>query len=191
MVQVEELTYDYTALISDDLFQEWLRYDGTDQATVKPVLLEAAIRSAEDYCNAAFGTKTFAAQFDNVCVGKKYFLPYGNIVSVDAAVRVDGYGNEVALTLNTDYFVNGLKDKFIRIPTERYSTGGNDFIAYKFTYTSGYADPADVNASIKQAILQIAAENFENREDSVLGESVSVFPDSSRIKLNPFRKRVL
>ena len=80
MIQIQEQSADYTNLITDALFQEWLRFDGSDQNEVKTMLIESAIRMAEQYCNATFGNKTYKALYSNVCHGKKYFPPFGKII---------------------------------------------------------------------------------------------------------------
>jgi hypothetical protein len=179
-LQVEELTADYTGMITDAEREEFQRYDGTDQSNILPVLIESAIRQAEGYCQATFGTKTFNMLIDAVA-GRRYPIPFAPILAVSAVVSVDRDGDITAKTLNTGYFVGGLQRKYISFASS---------CQYKVSYSAGILDPADINKRTKEGILTILSECFEKREDST-SEPVVKLSRNSMVKLAPFRNKIL
>lgn len=179
-IQVDELTADYTGLISDAEREEYQRYNGTDQVNILPVLIESAIRQAEGYCNASFGNKTFDCLIEAIG-GRMYPLPFAPILAVSAVVRVDADGTETAITLNSGYTVLGLSRKYLIFS----GTG-----MYKVSYSAGNAIPANVNPQVKNGILTILSECFENREDAT-SDPVVALSRNSRVKLAPFRNKIL
>jgi len=179
-IQVQELTADYTGLITDAERQEFQRYEGTDQDVILPVLIESAIRQAEGYCNATFGTKTFDCLIDAVA-GRRYPLPYAPILAVSAVVSLDIEETETAEVLNTGYYLGGLARKYI-------SFSGNGL--YKVSYSAGIAVPANVNVQVKNGILVILSECFEEREEAT-SEPVVKLSRNSKVILAPFRNKIL
>lgn len=178
-VQIEVLTEDYTGIISEAEYQEYLRFDGTDQDNVLPLMVTSAINMAEHHCNATIGNKTFKYQNDKVCQGLKYWLPYPK---VNAITSVTLNGN--ALTEDTHYTVGGLKNKYII-----FNTGGeiNGRELFEVEYSAGYTNALDVPKGIKEAVLGILSENFENRQDGVMGSNVSIMPRNSIVMLAPYK----
>jgi len=155
-MRVIEVTADYTNLIASTDYQEFLRYDGSDQSNIVPGLVESAIRQAEAYCNATFGDKTYEVYFDDVCAGKWYRLPYGPIQSVDAVSELTAVDGDVptASAITTGFNISPTKDEI------KFHLTGD----YKVEYTAGIATPANVNEQVKEAILKILSENFDDRE---------------------------
>lgn len=183
-IQVEEVSADYTGMIVEADYQEYIRFDGTDQATIMPTLVESAIRQAEAYCNASFGSKSYVYQNADVDLGCDYYLPFAPVRQVTAVKHIATDGTETVLTEGTNYVVGGLSRKYISFLSAP-STG-----AINVEYTTGNLDPANVNKQVKEGILQILSENFENRAEAVIGEGVAMFPRSSRVKLASFRNNV-
>lgn len=191
-LQVQENTADYTGMITAQEYEQYIRFDGTDQDLVMPILVESSIRAAEDYCNATFGLKTFTALFDNVLSGCNLYLPFAPIISVESVKRVSEDGIETSLVLGTDYYVKGLTRKYlVIISTGTITNGAYTLPSYKIDYTAGNATPANVNVKVKDAILGIMEESFENRGQSIVGESVNIIPQNSKVKLGPYRNSVL
>lgn len=177
-IQVEILSEDFTGLITETQYQEYLRFDGTDQSEVLPFMVVSAIKMAEHFCNASFGTKTIAYQNDSVIAGLKYWLPFPKINSI-TSVKLNG----VALAEGTDYVIGGLQNKYLI-----FIGGGSSVTTnvYEVEYSAGYATPSDVDGGIKEGILGILSENFENRQDSI-GGGVHVLPRNSQVKLQPYK----
>lgn len=182
-LKVNEKSADYTGMISGEDYQEYIRYDGDDQSTILPLLIETSIRAAESYCNASFGTKTYEVYFNDVVGGCGYELPFGNIRSVtEVAELTDVDGDVPSETVITSGFKLSADSEYII-----FNSPGS----YKVSYSSGLADPSTINKHIKHGILLILSENFENREEVVLGQSVAKLPRNSKVILAPFRNKIL
>tara|TARA_R110002020_G_scaffold231553_2_gene442746 strand:+ start:7198 stop:7761 length:564 start_codon:yes stop_codon:yes gene_type:complete len=184
-LQVEELTADYTGMINEADYQEYIRYDGTDQSTILPIMVESAIRQAESYCNASFGLKTYKLQKTDYNIACDIYLPFAPILSVSGVNVISEDGNTTALVLGTDYRVGGLNRKYISLLSGLVSL--NSIVEVE--YTAGTAIPANINPQIKEGILTILSENFENRMEGLEG-SVSKMLRNSKVKLAPFRNNV-
>ena len=179
-VQVQEVSADYTDMISEAEYQEFLRYDGSDQDNVLPIMLESAIRQAEQYCNASFGNKEYIALFDNAEGGRRYYLPFGKIRAVNTVYSIDS--DNVATEITTGFTVYGLDRKYIVF----ISAG-----MYRVEYTAGNATPSDVDKAVKAAILQILSESWERRDEVLVGESLAMIPRPAATKLSPYRLNIL
>ncbi len=179
-LEVQEIAADYTDLITADQYQEYLRYDGTDQSNILPVMLESAIRTAEMYCNASFGDKTYTVFKDNIESGKKFRLPFPSIREVTEVVSVDSDGTETVIT--TGFATLGLDKKYMI-----FDTSG----MYMITYTAGNETPSNTPSQVKEAICQILSENWERRDDIVTGTIVAVVGRNSAVKLAPYRVNIL
>jgi uncharacterized phiE125 gp8 family phage protein len=185
-LQVQELTADYTGIITTADYQEYIRYDGTDQAAIMPTLIESAIRQAEAYCNASFGLKTYIIQKQDYNIACDIYLPYAPILSVTGVKIIAQDGTETALDEGLDYVLGGLNRKYISL------LGG--FIGLnsvlQVEYSAGTATPANINTQIKEGILTILSENFENRMEGLEGGAVGKMPRNSKVKLAPFRNNI-
>ena len=184
-LQVEEQTADYTGMITEIDYQEYIRFDGTDQDAILPMLVESSIRQAEAYCNSTFGLKTFKALFEVDECKHTLNLPFAPILSVESVYYVDLEGVESLLTLNTDYYIRGLGRKYLILNTARY--GGSILV----NYTAGNATPANVNPQVKKGILTILSEAFEVRGNSIIAASVSIVSQNSKVELSHFRNNVI
>lgn len=164
-VQIQSSTY--TGLISEDEYRQHLRYEGTDQAAILPVYLEAAIRQAEDFCNASFGAHTIAATFTEAVSGKRYELPFGQVTNVTSVTNTEGAAVTTYELSHDKSFITFTED-------------GN----YIVTYTAG----GTINNEVKVACLMIMSELFENRENS---GNAGTMPMNSRTLLSRHRRKIL
>lgn len=189
-IQVEELTADYTGMILEADYQEYIRFDGTDQNTIMPMLIESAIRQAEAYCNASFGAKTYEYQRQVFTSGCAYYLPYAPIRTVSDVKIIAANGTTTALSEGVDYIIGGLKRKYITLLNVSVSSINS---VLSVEYSSGNADPANVNLQVKEGILKILSENFENRMEGIEGGRIGISktPRNSKVILAPFRNIIL
>lgn len=179
-VQVEEVSADYTDFLSAAEIEEYIRDDDDAQTNILPLLIESAIRQAEGYCNATFGSKEMVCLFTNVKACNSYYLPFAPIRSINAVYTVADDGTETAIT--SGFTVHGLTRKYIQFTS--YGT-------YKIEYSAGAALPlTNINPAIKEGVLTILSENFENRTEVLAGESLAKMPRNSMVKLGPFRNNV-
>ena len=190
-LEVVENSADYTGMITEAEYQEYLRFDGSDQSEVINTFIESAIREAEAYCNASFGNKSFTVHYNQVTTGKALYLPFAPILNVTSVKRIKSDGTETELVLNSDYYLQGLKRKYITIVSQTESTNTYTTPSYLVSYSAGNITPSNTNAKIKEAILQIMSDNFENRDDIMVGSSVVKLGRTSMSKLAPYRNNVL
>jgi uncharacterized phiE125 gp8 family phage protein len=191
-LQISETSADYTGLISDTVFQEWLRFDGSDQDNIKTIIIEGAIREAEAFCQRTFGDKTLVVLYDCIERYKKYYLPLAPVRSVSEVLKIDADGTETTLVNGTDYYIQGITGKWITFVKKNYTTSGSTVPpTYKITYTAGNADPSTVPNDIKRLILHDVAEHFENREENIIDGSATILQNNSKKLLQKYRTRVL
>ena len=150
-LQVQELTANYTGMITEADYQEYLRYDGTDQATVLPLMVESAIRQAESYCGASFGLKTYKIQKTDYNIACDIYLPFAPILSVSGVNVISEDGTTTALVLGTDYRVGGLNRKYITLLFNSGLVSLNSILEVE--YAAGTASPPNINPQIKEGIL--------------------------------------
>lgn len=113
---------------------------------------------AEEYCGRAFVEKVVTQYVSELDGETEFDLIIGPIESITSVDRVDEEGNETALSLNSSYWITGNKYKTLRT-TKSFSTGAFTDVSYKVVYTT----EEDCPTIIKRAIIEIAAEMFQNR----------------------------
>jgi len=93
--------------------RNYLEFTATD--TTEDTLISAMIKSArillERRSNLALGLKTLTVLFKaNEVINDSVVLPYSPFVSITTVKMVDITGTKTTLTLNTDYYKQGLTD---------------------------------------------------------------------------------
>lgn len=96
------------------------------------------------------------------------YLAYGPHGVVTSVVSQSEDGIDTTLVSGSDYYVQGLEFKRIRL-----INFGLDGVYLFATYESGYA-AADIPAAMKAAIIQEVALQYKNRQDPDLPSRVSV-----------------
>ena len=109
--------------------------------------------------------------------GDRIKIPFGNLTSVVSVSYKDSDGTTTTLTENTDYLVetNGEQCGFVVLPYQGSWPSSELWPSNPITirFTCGYATQADVPKSIVQAVKRWCANNYMNRGDDVVGQSVS------------------
>lgn len=163
--------------------KDYLRISNDLEQSMIEDMITGAREFAEEYCNRAFVAKTVTQYVSELEPDQTSFdlviTPVDSITSVE---RVDEEGNETALTLNSGYFVSGSKFLTIRF-TQTFSTGVVSDDSYKVVYNT----EADCPTAVKRAIIEIAAEMFQNRsfapsEFDLMGSQIKLL-DKYRKKL--------
>jgi len=133
--------------------------------------LAASVRYIENYIGKSINTNTFETtvwSFDDVRDIPNGELIYeavnGPLSSVTSVKGYDLEGSETALVSGTDYYT--LQGGRVRIPS------ATTYDSYKITYICGMEE-VEVTDNIKEAILKITAELYQNRGISVTGTIVS------------------
>nr|BDD47708.1 hypothetical protein 10 [bacterium] len=113
----------------------------------------------------------------------QFELPLPPIQTISEVVRVALDGTETELTLNDDYYVEGLTRKNL-IFYHTWTTGGTgQIVGIKVTYTA-YMD--EVPAPIKTAVLRLVADNYYMRS-SAIDTSISIVPHDVIMNLKPYK----
>ena len=185
-VQVEKVSADYTGLVDLPTLKEFIRFDGTDQDTVLPVLVEQGIKLAEDWCNRSFGNKRYIAQFLGITpTDCSMRIPFGPIRDVISVKRIAADGTVTNLVENTDYYIIGLTSKRLIVTNFNYSVASPQY-TYEIEYNAGPLDPSTTDAAVKGAIFKIISDSFENRENSIT-MTINNLPQDAMVSLANYR----
>jgi len=147
-----------------------LRVDFSDDDSLLSAMITSCRQAIEDYCHISLVTKTitltlkaqeqlrsmFAQPYQVREQFNEFELPYGPI-QVDpivTSINSDGF-TVTALTLNTDFFLTGVRFKSIKI--------SNNFDNNMLVYTAGYTA---IPGPLKLAILNELAYRYEARGDA-------------------------
>lgn len=151
-----------------------------EDAQIERYYIPAATRVIEQDLNRKLITQTMELILDDFPDSDQILLPGGSIQSIVGITYYDEDG--VEQTLSTADYIQGLDFEPARIikapdatwPTVRSTYGPKPVVV---TYVAGYGDnPADVPATIRQAILLTVAHYYYNREAVVTGTIATELP---------------
>jgi len=151
---------DFEILVKEDEIQNFLRLPDSDQEI--PILRESAIRIAERYMNRPL-TKQSGCVYSNT---HEFRVPYTPISGdIEIQTITDNSGNQITNYI-WDRITNKVKiDNTVQLPVIL----SVDFIK----------ENIPLPASIKLAILKICATEYDQREDHVVGASVTQVSNSA------------
>jgi len=169
--------------------QAHLRQEDQQEVGYITALITAARMHAEAYTQRSLNTQTWRFKLDSWPTGYCLSLPRPNLISVTGITYVDTDGT--TQTLAADQYLVDAASEPGRVepaygvcwPDVRSQAG-----AVTITYTAGYgATRALVPQPIKQAILILIGQWYENREATISGTIVAKMPDAWEALLSPFR----
>ena len=128
-------------------------------------ILHTAIENIEAYTSRSLGVRTVIAEWTRTGA-LKYPLPYGPVVSVTTVTKVFEDGTTENLTENTDYYVEGMDDKTVRLHTYWGSSSGTIQVGFRITYQAGYsrgysATTTKIPEPLRRAIMKQAGYMYE------------------------------
>jgi uncharacterized phiE125 gp8 family phage protein len=149
----------------------------TSDDTILLDLIRSAREQCEQYCGRAFAPKTLTVLVSEP-VGTEIELPYPPHTEVSSVERVytDDTDN-LALTENTDYYVNGLTDYVLTV--NKFWSTSTVVTGYEIEYTCGYDA---IPAALKEAVLITLDYNYYNRG------AAGVLPSYARELMRGYRK---
>jgi len=170
--------------------KSYMKVDYTDDDTmIEDVLIPAARQMVEKNMNRSLITQTLKAYYSQYT--QKVMLPYSPIQTVVTVKRID-LNTSTTLTENTDFYVQGLDDKYLLMTSPYNLPQGhspNDTLKgsqLQVEYTAGYGGAAtDVPGIIREAIFKTIAFNYENRNEDEAGMDL---PKSAVRLINAYRK---
>lgn len=186
---------------SGDFFQHIRFTPNSDEVVEGARFIQAATLWAEQYTGQFFTVKTIEEYFDTFPQQTNY------LATIKAAFNLKGgttnsissvkyYNKDAVLTTvdPTKYRLINKNDKGYLLPAlqEIWPTdviyGDSDVVIV--SYSAGKT-PAEVSASVKSAILLIAASMFENRENEVVGQGIAILKPIIAAKdlLHPYKVR--
>ena len=148
--------------------------DDTDDAMIQSKLA-AARQSVEQYLGFPLVTTVFEMVLDAFPRGAIQF-PAGVLQSVASVKYIAPTGVETTLTVDDDYRVDTASNPGWISPVNGWPSTQDTINAVRIRYSAGYGDADAVPSIIKEAIAQVGAGFFENRESVFVGGGGSVVP---------------
>ena len=184
-----------TQIISTEEAKEHLRILSTDDDEYINSLCFAAQQNVEKYCNIILMTTEIVQRGDTWGdIGELYFSPVENSGAASLS-SIQYYDSDDVLqtwaATNYDF------DKF-SCPTRIGLASGsgvelpsiaNRLNAVEVSYSVGYALASEVPKALKQAILILVGQWYENRQEAVVGRSVGLIPMTARYLMDKYRIR--
>lgn len=157
-----------------DEVKQHLKVTYTNEDTLITAMIQAARQEVESYCGINLLSQTIEESFD--CFpGTEYHNPFGNLwlsrsplISV-TSISYQDTDNATQTLESTKYAIDTKAMPGCISPEYNETWPSTVFVknAVTVTYTVGYGTTAaDVPATIKQAMLLMIGDWYENREDS-------------------------
>ncbi len=167
------------------------RIDDVDNDAIISGLIVAARRWVETLTHRALITQTFVLKIDRFPgpVTTVIELPGGNTQTLTSIAYLDDNGDSQTWAAS-----NYIAD-LVSQPALIGLAWNIDWPSIRewelpvtITYSAGYGDdPGDVPEELRTAIKMLAAELYENREDSIVGVPISPVPWGVKMLADPFR----
>lgn len=158
--------------------------------TLITALIIAARQMAEKYLNRVLITQTLIAYYSRL--GDKTYVPKPPHQSISEVRRIK-LDDETVLTVNNDYYVQGLDHKYLLIPKPWELPAGHsphDRLGtweLKVTYEAGYGDAGtDVPGAILNGIKMIVNTLYDGRD--IEGEAQTFkIPTDAKAVMSPYK----
>lgn len=137
--------------------------------------IKAAVKYAEDKTNRQLLTATWRADFDKFT--DPLVINKCPVIAVSTLKYYNDSGTLTTLT-STNYNVDTDSEPWRIEPAYGYSwpSARAIFNAVQVTFTAGYSSVSTVPANIKAGIMLIIGDLWRNRENVVIGRSISRIP---------------
>jgi uncharacterized phiE125 gp8 family phage protein len=150
-------------------------------------IVQANIAAATDLVEKWLNRKLFSTEMVGSIPSfrKRVNIPYPPIHEVTKVTMEDSNGTVTELVSGTDYRFDDISEQVI------FMTDQSRYENFKFHYKCGYENRSDIPMSILHAIKQTASTLYENREDTVIGASVSEVPLKTQRLIGAYRVKVV
>ena len=163
--------------------KDYLKVDDTTEDTLITTLLQSARQAAERYLNQALITQTITEKLDRLQLSTIY-LSVSPVISVSSFQYADS--QNTTQTYNSSNYIVDTFEKPARLSIaygKTWPTLYGNINDVTITYTAGYnTEPSGVPMQIRQAILMMIADSYDNREDYV-----KKLPTASEYLLDQYR----
>jgi len=142
-----------------DMVKDHYNINHSDNDTQIERNVETALQTIERYTGRAIIERQFTARWKrtkNIIV-----LPFPEHVSITSVKSIDEEGNETTLTLNTDYYSYGDKEKWLEVGSSAYDQ-------IEVVYTAGYGTTLDdIPTPLQDAIIYQMGVLYSNFDESM------------------------
>jgi len=151
-------------LLSLEDLKTHLRITSDDEDTAILLYLRAATDVAERLTGRSFVTQKWRLAVDEGIPGDILDLPRPPLISVETVKTYALDGTESTFS-SSNYVVDAERSRIFLKTDVIWPSPLRDERSIVVDYTSGYgADPGDVPAGIRLAVLRLTGEHYENRE---------------------------
>ena len=163
--------------------KNYLKVDTSADDTLITTLLQSAREVAERYLNQALITQTITEKLDRLN-NPVIYLSVSPVISVSSFQYADS--QNTTQTYNSSNYIVDTFEKPARLSVaygKTWPTLYGNINDVTITYTAGYnTEPSGVPMQIRQAILMMIADSYDNREDYV-----KKLPTASEYLLDQYR----
>lgn len=154
------------AVISTSEAKAWLRVEHSEDDAIIAMLVASATQTAQNYLSQAFVTQTITETFDTWDSEMKLTIHPVQAVTGITYIDSDGVSQTLSSTIyNVDTYAK--RAILTQAYNQTYPSLQTQRNAITVVYTAGYGLATSVPADIKQALLLMIADAYENRQDSV------------------------
>jgi len=172
-----------------------LRIAHTDDDSYIAALVFAATENIEKYCNIILMDTTVVQRGDTFSdIAELYFSPVENsgqatITSIQYYDEDDVLQTWAASNYDFDAYSCPTRIGLADTSGAEIPTTAQRLNAVIVTYDIGYSTIAEVPKALKQAILILVGQWYENRQEAVVGRSVGIIPLTARYLMDKYRIR--
>lgn len=166
MTEIQVITDLVSEPVTVQEVKDYLRINNNQENTLIGELITSARERLEGFTGRAFGTKTLKVRYEELNGWVE--LPYSPIQSITSVVNDAGDA--------VSYDTKGLEV----IQLEAFTSGGC-IVEYECGYTT-------LPKALKEAILKEVSTAYENRENYVIGDSVSPLSNEAKYLAQRFSR---
>lgn len=167
--------------------KNYLKVDTSADDTLITNLIQSARQAAESYLNQALITQTITEKLDRLS-NPLLYLSVSPVISVTSFQYADS--QNTTQTFDAGNYVVDTFTKPARLSLaygKSWPTLYGNINDVTITYTAGYSNqPSGVPYQIRQAILMMVADSYDNREDYI-----KKLPTASEYLLDQYRVQIL
>lgn len=166
--------------------KDHLRVDGADEDALISVLITAARKWCEEYTGRQFVTATWDWTMDSFC--PSFVAPIPPLQSVTSIKYLDTAAVEQTLASSV-YRVDAVSEpgRIALDYGQSWPSTHPVINAVTIRFVAGYGAPQAVPEPIRQAMLILIGEMYEQREESLVGTIQSSVPFGVRALLTPYK----
>lgn len=189
-MNISQLTYPTSTIISLQEAKDHLRVTGTDEDSLIMDCVKAATNHIESYTNQIFQSVTFCAYYDYLEPYKCLEIWKYPISAISSIKYLNTSGVETTLD-NTTYSTD-LTDSPARIYlTSTPSTQRDKLNVWRIYFTAGYSNRDLINAELLGWVKIFTAFYFQTRQPEYTGMSVNEVSYNFQRALDKYRKDCL